>query len=144
VDLRPETRDAAGIAGSAGPSSLMPIKRAGLRVAGLRSGTLLQVRRNANIDTERYTMIQKGRNTSLNVKDPEAHRLAEAIAHETGETLTRAVTEALRERYERLQKRDPEALAADIRAIAARAAAHIKHPYLDHADYLYDEHGLPK
>jgi len=43
---------------------------------------------------------------SLNVKDPEAHRLAQARAQETGETLTRAVTEALRERYQRLHKRD--------------------------------------
>jgi antitoxin VapB len=90
-------------------------------------------------------MVQKERSaTSLNVKDPEAHRLAQAIARETGETLTRAVTEALRERYERLHKRDPEALAADIRAIADRAASHIKRPYLDHAEFLYDEHGLPK
>ena len=90
-------------------------------------------------------MVQKARNTmSLNVKDPEAHRLAQAIAQETGETLTRAVTEALRERYERLHKRDPETMAADIRAIAKRASAHIKRPYLDHAEFLYDEHGLPK
>ena len=90
-------------------------------------------------------MVQKARNSiSLNVKDPEAHRLAQVIALETGETLTRAVTEALRQRYERLHKHDPEALAADIRAIAKRAAAHIKRPYLDHAEYLYDEHGLPK
>ena len=81
---------------------------------------------------------------SLNVKDPEAHRLAQAIAQATGETMTRVVTEALRERYERLQRRDPETLAADIRAIAKRAAAHIKGPYLDHAELLYDEHGLPK
>jgi antitoxin VapB len=81
---------------------------------------------------------------SLNVKDPEAHRLAQAIAQATGETLTRAVIEALRERFERLQTRDPETLAADIRAIARRAAAHIKSPYLDHAELLYDEHGLPK
>ncbi|MGA2204627.1 MAG: type II toxin-antitoxin system VapB family antitoxin, partial [Terriglobales bacterium] len=87
----------------------------------------------------------KARSTmSLNVKDPEAHRLAQAIAQATGETMTRAVTEALRERYERLQRRDPETLAADIRAIAKRAAAHIKRPYLDHAELLYDEHGLPK
>ena len=42
------------------------------------------------------------------------------------------------------QRRDPETLAADIRAIAKRAAAHIKRPYLDHAELLYDEHGLPK
>jgi antitoxin VapB len=81
---------------------------------------------------------------SLNIKDPEAHRLALAIAQLTGETMTRVVTEALRERYERTRKGDPEALAADIRAIAKRAAAHIQHPYLDHAELLYDEHGLPK
>jgi antitoxin VapB len=80
----------------------------------------------------------------LNIKDPEAHRLAQAISQVTGETMTRVVTEALRERFERIQNRDPEALAADLRAIADRAAAHIKGPYLDHADLLYDEHGLPK
>jgi antitoxin VapB len=90
-------------------------------------------------------MVQKERNmASLNVKDPEAHRLAQAISNATGETLTRAVTEALRQRYERLHRRDPEGLAADIRAIADRAAAHIKRPYVDHAELLYDEHGLPK
>jgi antitoxin VapB len=90
-------------------------------------------------------MAQKERSTlSLNVKDPEAHRLAQAIAQATGDTITRVVTEALRERYERIQKSDPEALAADLRAIAKRAAAHVKRPYLDHAKLLYDEHGLPK
>ena len=47
---------------------------------------------------------------SLNVKNPEAHRLAQAIAKATGETLTRAVTEALRERYERLRVRRGKAL----------------------------------
>jgi antitoxin VapB len=69
-------------------------------------------------------MVQKERNTTNLVKDPEAHRLAQAIAKATGETITRAVTEALRERYERLHRRDPEALAADIRAIADPAAAY--------------------
>lgn len=81
---------------------------------------------------------------SLNIKDPEAHRLAQAIAQITGETMTRVVTEALRERYERTRRVDAEALAADIRAIAKRAASHIQRPYLDHAELLYDEHGLPK
>jgi antitoxin VapB len=97
-------------------------------------------------------MIKKGRilyrkeerPISLNVKDPEAHRLARAISQATGETITRVVTEALRERYERIKKRDPEALAADLRAIAKRAAVHVKRPYLDHAELLYDQHGLPK
>ena len=89
-------------------------------------------------------MVQKERNTSLNIKDPEAHRLAQAIAQATGETMTHVVKEALRERYQRIQKRDSAALEADLRAIAERAAAHVKRPYLDHAELLYDERGLPK
>lgn len=90
-------------------------------------------------------MVKKARKAvNLNVKDPDAHRLAEAIARETGETMTRAVTEALRERYERLQRRRNKASVEELRAIAERAAAHVKRPYLDHAELLYDEHGLPK
>ena len=81
---------------------------------------------------------------SLNVKDPEAHRLAQAIAKITGETMTRAVTEALRERYERLQNRRTKATIEELLAIAKRASAQVKHPYLDHAALLYDERGLPK
>lgn len=84
------------------------------------------------------------REKSLNVKDPEAHRLAAAIADATGETITHVVTEALRERYERLQKRRGKASVEELLAIADRAAAHLKRPYLDHAELLYDEHGLPK
>ncbi len=81
---------------------------------------------------------------SLNVKDPAAHRLAEAIAEATGETMTRAVTEALRERYERIQSRRGKATVEELLAIADRAAAHVKRPYVDHAELLYDESGLPK
>jgi len=81
---------------------------------------------------------------SLNVKDPEAHRLAEAIAKATGETLTRAVTEALRERYERLRRRRAKASVEELLAIARRSSAHVKGPYLDHSKFLYDERGLPK
>jgi antitoxin VapB len=81
---------------------------------------------------------------SLNIKDPEAHRLASAIAQETGETMTRVVTEALRERFERLPSRRGKAGLEELRAIVNRAAAYIKRPYLDHAEILYDEHGLPK
>jgi len=89
-------------------------------------------------------MIQKDRSRSLNVKDPEAHRLAQAIAEATGESLTRAVTEALRERLERLESRRDKAPVEELLAIAQRAAAQVKRPYLDHAELLYDEHGLPK
>jgi antitoxin VapB len=81
---------------------------------------------------------------SLNIKDPEAHRLAAAIARETGETLTSAVTQALRERFQRLPKRRGKATLEELRAIAERAAGQVKKPYLHHADFLYDDKGLPK
>ena len=81
---------------------------------------------------------------SLNVKDPEAHRLAAAIAQETGETMTHVVTEALRERFERLPSRQGKASVEELRAIAKRAAAFVERPYADHAEFLYDDHGLPK
>ena len=90
-------------------------------------------------------MLQKATTSaSLNVKDPEAHRLAQAIARETGESITRAVTEALRQRYERLQRRRDKASVEELLPIGRRAAAHVKGPHVDHAEFLYDDHGLPK
>ncbi|MGP0072106.1 MAG: hypothetical protein ACLPWF_09250 [Bryobacteraceae bacterium] len=32
----------------------------------------------------------------------------------------------------------------ELLAIANRAAAHVKRPYVDHAELLYDDNGLPK
>lgn len=81
---------------------------------------------------------------TLNVKDPEAHRLAAAIARETGETMTRVVTEALRERLARLPGCRGKASVEELRAIAKRVSAQVKRPYLDHAEFLYDERGVPK
>jgi antitoxin VapB len=80
----------------------------------------------------------------LNIKDPEAHKLAQAISRETGETMTRAVIEALREKYERIQRRKAKASIEELIQIADRISARVKRPYLDHAELLYDEHGLPK
>ena len=81
---------------------------------------------------------------SLNIKDPEAHRLAQLIARATGETMTRVVTEALRERLDKIERRSARASVEELLAIADRAAAHVKRPYLDHHELLYDERGLPK
>ena len=81
---------------------------------------------------------------SLNIKDPEAHRLAKLIANETGATITETVIEALRERLDRLRRNGDASLAADLNAIAERAAKHVRRPYADHGDLLYDEQGLPK
>lgn len=81
---------------------------------------------------------------SLNIKDPEVHRLATAIARETGESMTGVVREALRERYSRLVTRKRKSKSAELRAIAKQMAKLVKRPYLDHAELLYDENGLPK
>lgn len=81
---------------------------------------------------------------SLNIKDPEAHRLAQAISRATGESVTSVVKKALRERYARIERRARKASVEELLAIADRAAAHVKRPYVDHAELLYDENGLPK
>ena len=80
----------------------------------------------------------------LNIKNPEAHRLAQAIAEATGESMSHVVTEALRERYTRLEHQKGKASVAEILAIADRVSAHIKGPCLDHSQLFYDENGLPK
>ncbi len=82
---------------------------------------------------------------TLNIKDPEAHELARQLAAQTGETLTRAVTEALRERLARVSRtRRVDSMAKDLLAIGRRFAANRKGSPVDHATLLYDEQGLPK
>lgn len=82
---------------------------------------------------------------SLNIKDPTAHALAQALAKETGETMTQAVTEALRERLERVRRhRKPEATVTELLAIGHRCARTLKARARDHGAMLYDDHGLPR
>ena len=82
---------------------------------------------------------------TLNIKDPEAHKLARTLARETGQTMTHAVTEALRQRLEQVRQRNkPEATAAELLAIGRRCASALKGPRVDHGKLLYDERGLPR
>jgi antitoxin VapB len=82
---------------------------------------------------------------TLNIKDPEAHKLARKLAEQTGETMTRAVTEALRERLARVNRaHKPEATADDLLSIGRRCAATLKGKPVDHGYLLYDDRGLPK
>jgi antitoxin VapB len=82
---------------------------------------------------------------SLNIKDPTAHTLAQTLAKETGETMTQAVTEALRERLERVRRhRKPEATVAELLAIGHRCASTLTGKPVDHGDMLYDERGMPR
>lgn len=63
---------------------------------------------------------------SLNIKDPTAHALAQTLAKETGETMTQAVTEAIRERLERVRRqRKPEATVAELLAIGVNGQAQV-------------------
>lgn len=80
---------------------------------------------------------------ALNIKDPEAHRLAQAISRVTGESMTRVVTEALRERLARVEH-GKKASVEELLAIADRAASQLRGTYPDHADLLYDDKGLPR
>lgn len=82
---------------------------------------------------------------SLNIKDNETHELAQTLARETGETMTRAVTEALKERLARVRKgRQSMATVENLLAIGRRCAATLHGKPRDHGELLYDERGLPR
>jgi antitoxin VapB len=83
---------------------------------------------------------------SLNIKNEDTNRLAHELAGLTGESLTTAVTVAVRERLERLQQNKRGALSDRLLKIGKDCAAHLQEPFLsiDHGDLLYDERGLPK
>ena len=81
----------------------------------------------------------------LNIKNREAHRLAEELAKLTGESMATAVTIAVRERLDRVRQERSPSLADRLLAIGRDCAAHLKEPFrsADHAELLYDECGLP-
>jgi antitoxin VapB len=82
---------------------------------------------------------------SLNIKSREAHGLAGELARITGESMTKAVTEAIRERLEReRRRRDEEAVVAKAMAIARRVASYPRKDRRPHGELLYDERGLPR
>lgn len=84
---------------------------------------------------------------SLNIKNEDAHRLATELAGLTGESLTSAVTEAIRQRLERVRAEQGRRRLADrLLDIGRDCAARMKEPYksIDHGDLLYDEQGLPR
>ena len=88
-------------------------------------------------------MVEK---MGLNIKNSETHRLAEELARLTGESMTTAVTIAVRERLDRLRQQQGPSLADRLLAIGKECAAHLKEPFrsIDHADFLYDQDGLPR
>lgn len=60
--------------------------------------------------------------------------------------MTRAVTEAMRERLRRIRGQRGASLSDRLLRIGRDCAAHLKEPFrsIDHGRMLYDEKGLPK
>ena len=83
---------------------------------------------------------------SLNIKNKEAHRLAQQLVKVTGESMTEAVTEAVRERLQRVRRERGVALSDRLLEIGKDCAARLKEPFrsMDPGDLLYDEKGLPR
>ena len=84
---------------------------------------------------------------SLNIKNPETYRLAKELAGQTGESMTSAVTKAIRERLDRITfEQGREGMAERIHEVAAAMRARLPDDFFDveHGDLLYDEYGLPK
>lgn len=80
----------------------------------------------------------------LNIKSEDAYRLAAALALLTGEILTTAVTEAIRERLERERRANDRTLKlARLTALAAETRASLRGGARDATAFLYDELGLP-
>jgi antitoxin VapB len=82
-----------------------------------------------------------GAMATLNIKDPEVHRLAHELARRRGTSATGAVRAALREALQR-EKGDRAGMVERLLEIGIRAAAKPE-PWLTDED-LYDESGLPK
>lgn len=82
----------------------------------------------------------------LNIKDPEAYRLARRLADLTGESLTEAVRSSLRQRLSREERSRPDPTVREkLTEIAARCS---RRPLLDSRtddDIIgYDDRGLPQ
>jgi len=82
----------------------------------------------------------------MNIKNPETQRLVHELAGITGETLTAAITGAVRERLAQLDRERGAGLAKRLLAIGKDCAFHLNEPFrsAEHGELLYDERGLPR
>ena len=87
---------------------------------------------------------------ALHLTDPETDKLARELASRTGESLTGAVQQALRERLARVagkQSKDEEKLLADVKKILSKVSPAFrrqKKTGRQMIEELYDEDGLPR
>jgi len=83
---------------------------------------------------------------AMNIKNDEAQKLARELSKLTGESLTVAVTEAVRERLARVKNLEGAGLVDPLLRIGKDCASHMKEPdcSTDHGTILYDGLGLPR
>jgi len=82
---------------------------------------------------------------ALSIKDPEADRLAREVAKATGETLTAAVVQSLRERLARVRRSRRPGLGAELLEIGRRCAGLQSRDSRSPEEIVgYDADGLPR
>jgi antitoxin VapB len=83
---------------------------------------------------------------ALNIKNEETQKLVHELSRLTGESMTAAVTEAVRERMDRVRNKRGAGLVDRMLKIGKDCAAHLNEPYrsIDHGNLLYDEKGMPR
>ena len=82
----------------------------------------------------------------LNIKNRETYRLVEELARRTGESMTAAVTIAVRERLDRVRSEQGPGLAERLLRIGQDCAKRLKEPYRSASPdaLFYDDRGLPR
>jgi antitoxin VapB len=85
---------------------------------------------------------------ALNIRDPEVHSLARALADATGQTMTNAIKDALRDRLAAVVNAEKEDREARFAAIMDRGRRFRALPTADsrplHDIVEYDDDGLPR
>jgi antitoxin VapB len=83
---------------------------------------------------------------ALNIKNEDTQKLAKELARLTGESMTAAITEAVRERLDRVRSEHGTGLEERLLRIGKDCAAHLREPFrsVDHGELLYNDKGLPR
>ena len=83
---------------------------------------------------------------SMNIKNKPTYRLAKQLSKLTGESVTIAIAEAIRERLDPVRRERSVDLAERLLLIGRDCGARLKEPFrtIKHEDMVYDDRGLPK
>jgi antitoxin VapB len=80
----------------------------------------------------------------INIRDKETQRLVKELSKLTGESVTTAVTEAVRERLELTKSQRGSGLAERLLEIGRDCASRLQKPTEKYDESLYADNGLPR